>query len=243
MVAVAAALVVVLTVGSACGGNGSDETASARAIEPEAQQRAESINLTLADFPAGWRASAPESDDDTGREVFNECIGVDYSGLTRIGDAESQDFFAQGGSTQASSAVVILDDEQQAEDAMSKYSEGFGGSAAEDCFQDVIERAVRAEGDNEGFKGFKLGEVDIGELSFTPPDVDEAQAWQIVIPLESTSGAGEGLEPNFYLELVLLREGDATARLLTQDVLTEFDRDLREKLIQTLADRMTQAAA
>jgi hypothetical protein len=76
----------------------------------------------------------------------------------------------------------------------------------------VIERAVRAEGDNEGFKGFKLGEVDIGELSFTPPDVDEAQAWQIVIPLESTSGAGEGLEPNFYLELVLLREGDTTAR-------------------------------
>jgi hypothetical protein len=244
MVAVAAALVVVLTVGSACGGNGSDETASARAIEPEAQQRAESINLTLADFPDGWRVSAAESDDDTGREVFNECIGVDYSGLTRIGDAESQDFFAQGGQAeQASSAVVIFDDEQQAGDAMSKYSEGFGGSAAADCFQDVIERAVRAEGDNEGFEGFKFGEVDIGELSFTPPDVDEAQAWQIVIPLESTSGAGEGLEPNFYLELVLLREGDTTARLLTQDVLTEFDRDLREKLIQTLADRMAQAAA
>jgi hypothetical protein len=54
------------------------------------------------------------------REVFNECISVDYSGLTRIGDAESQDFFAQGGSaTQASSAVVIFDDEQQAEDAIS----------------------------------------------------------------------------------------------------------------------------
>lgn len=238
MVAVAAALVVVLTVGSACGGNGSDETASARAIEPEAEQRAESINLTLADFPDGWRVAAPESDDDTGREVFNECIGVDDSGLTRIGDAESQDFFAQGGQAeQASSAVVIFDDEQQAGDAMSKYSEDFGGSAAEDCFQDVIERAV-----NEGFEGFKLGEADIGELSFTPPDVDEAQAWQIVIPLESTSGAGEGL-PNFHLELVLLREGDTTARLLTQHLLTEFDRDLHDKLIQTLADRMTQAAA
>ena len=66
---VAAALVVVLTVGSACGGNGSDETASARAIEPEAQQRAESVNLTLADFPDGWRVAAPESDDDTGRAL------------------------------------------------------------------------------------------------------------------------------------------------------------------------------
>ena len=85
---------------------------------------------------------------------------------------------------------------------MSKYSEGFGGSAAEDCFQDAIERVVSAEGDNEGPEGFKFGEVDIGELSFTPPDVDEAQAWQIVIPLESTSVAGEGLEPNFYLDQV-----------------------------------------
>jgi hypothetical protein len=123
----AAALVVVLTIGSACGGNGSDETASARAIEPEAQQRAESVNLTLADFPDGWRVAAPESDDDTGREVFNECISVDDSGLTRIGDAESQDFFAPGGQAeQARSAVVIFDEEQQAGDAMSKYSEGFG---------------------------------------------------------------------------------------------------------------------
>ena len=60
------------------------------------------------------------------------------------------------------SAVVIFDDEQQAGDAMSKYSEGFGGSAAEDCFQDAIERVVSAEGDNEGPEGFKFGEVDIG---------------------------------------------------------------------------------
>jgi hypothetical protein len=157
--------------------------------------------------------------------------------LTRIGDAQPQDFFShrravEGGATQASSAVVIFDDEQQGEDAVSRYSESFGGSAAEDCFQDVIER------DNEGFEGFKLGEVDIGELSFTPPDVDEAQAWQIVIPLEATSGVREGLEPNVYFELVLLREGDTTARLLTQDVLQEFDRELRDKLVRAVAGRM-----
>lgn len=239
----ALALIVLLVAAGACGGDDDEgeATASGIAIEPEAQQRAESINLTLADFadfPDDWRVAAPESDDDTGREVFNECISVDYSGLTRTGDAKSQDFFDLGGEAeQASSAVVIFDDEQQAEDAMSKYSEDFGGRAAEDCFQDVIERAVNKQG-----LVFKLGEADIGELSFTPPDVDEAQAWQIVTPLESPSGAEEGL-PNLYLELVLLREGDTTARLLTQHLQTEFDRDLRDKLIQTLADRMTQAAA
>jgi hypothetical protein len=235
--------VCVLAVATACGGtdNGGD-TASERAIEPEAQQRAESINLTLADFPDGWRVAAPESDDDTGREVFNECIGVGYSGLTRIGDAESQDFFfPQGGAMQASSAVVIFDDEQQAGDAMSKYSEDFGGSTAEDCFQDAIERVVRAEG-NDPPEGFKFGEVDIGELSFTAPDVDEAQAWQIVIPLESASGVEEGPEVNSYQDLVLLREGDTTARLLTQEVETEFDRELLDKLAETLAGRMSESA-
>ena len=233
------ALIVLLVAAGACGGDDDEgeATASGTAIEPEAQQRAESIDLTLVDLPDGWRVAAPESDDDTGREVFNECISVDYSGLTRTGDAESQDFFAQGGQAeqQASSAVVIFDDEQQAGDAMSKYSEGFGGSAAENCFQDVIERT------NKGFEAFKLGEADIGELSFTPPDVDEAQAWQIVIPVGFPSEAGEGPEPNLYLELVLLREGDTTARLLTQHLQTEFDRDLRDKLIQTLADRMSES--
>ena len=236
----ALALIVLLVAAGACGGDDDEgeATASGIAIEPEAQERAESINLTPADFPDGWRVAAPESDDDTGRELFSECISVDYSGLTRTGDAKSQDFFDQGGEAeQASSAVVSFADEQQAGDAMSKYSEDFGGSAAEDCFQDVIERAV-----NSKDLVFKLGEADIGELGFTPPDVDEAQAWQIVTPLQSPSGAEEGL-PNLYLELVLLREGDTTARLLTQHLQTEFDRDLRDKLIQTLADRMTRPPA
>jgi hypothetical protein len=83
-----AALVgVVFAATGACGENGNgDETASGRAVEPEAQERAESILLKLADFPTGWRASAPEADE-SGRDKFNQRIGVDYSQLTRIGEA------------------------------------------------------------------------------------------------------------------------------------------------------------
>jgi hypothetical protein len=162
---------VVLAATAACGGNGNgDDTASGRAIEPEAQQRAESIVLKLSDFPNDWRASAPEADK-SGRDKFNGCIGVDYSGLTRIGDAESQDF-AKGDSTEAMSDAVIFKDEQQAEDAMSEHSEGLGGTAAEDCFQDLVEEALKGEA------GIKLGEIDVGELSFTRPEVDDAKAWQ-----------------------------------------------------------------
>jgi hypothetical protein len=180
--------------------------------------------------------SAP-SPDESGRDKFNECIGVDYSELTRIGDAESQDFAKD--SAEATSDVVIFEDDQQAVDALSEHSDGLSGTTAEDCFQDLVEEAVKEEG-NEG--DIKLGEIDIGELSFTPPDVDEAKAWQIEMPVEITSGVGKGFEPSVYIELVTLREGNTTAVLTTQDVLTEFDRDLRDKLVQTLADRMSESA-
>jgi hypothetical protein len=149
----------------------------------------------------------------------------------------SQDF-AKGDSTEAISDVVIFKSEQQAEDAMSEHAEGLAGAAAEDCVQDLVEEAFKEEG------GFKLGEIDVGELSFTPlPGVDEAKAWQIVIPVEITSGVGKGFEPDVYLELVILREGDTVAVLSTQDVLTEFDRDLRDKLVQTIEGRMSESSA
>jgi hypothetical protein len=144
--ALVAAAAAILVATPACGGNGggdSDDTASERAIEPEAQERAESIVLKLADFPNGWRASAPE-DEDSGREEFNKCIGVDYSELTRIGEADSQDF-AKGDSTEASSDVAIFTSDQQAEDLMSEFAAGMSGSAAEDCFQDLIEEAFKGE--------------------------------------------------------------------------------------------------
>jgi hypothetical protein len=83
---------------------------------------------------------------------------------------------------------------------------------------------------------------DVGELSFSPPDVDEAKAWQIVIPVEITSGVGEGFTPDVYIEQVLLREGDTVARVFTEDVLTEFDEELRNQLVQTVAGRMSESS-
>ena len=59
--------------------------------------------------------------------------------------------------------------------------------------------------------------------------------------MEITSGVGEGFEPSVYIELVTLREGATVTDLTTQDVLTEFDRALRDKLVQTLADRMSES--
>jgi hypothetical protein len=229
---VAAVVGVVLAAGAACGGNGGgDDTAAGRAIEPEAQDRAEAIVLKLSDFPNGWRASAPE--DEEGGEEFRKCIGVDYSRLTMIGEAESQDF-AMGESTEASSEVSIFKSDQQAEGGIREFSEGMRSETVEDCVRDLVEQAFRGE------RSLEVGEIDVGELSFTPPDVDEAEAWQIVIPVEITSGVAEGLSPDVYLEFMTMREGDTVADVRTSDVLTEFDPDLRGKLVQAVAERMSE---
>ena len=107
------------------------------------------------------------------------------------------------------------------------------GTEIEDCVQDLIEENVEAD------RSVDVGEVDVGQLNVTPPDVEEAGAWQIVIPVEITSGVGEGLTPSVYLEFVALREGDEVAILETSDVLTEFDSDLRDSLVAAIAGRMS----
>ena len=110
---VVAALSLVLATCTACGGNGDgDGSASGSAIEPEAQERAEAFVLKLSDFPNGWRGSAPEEEDEEGAETFRRCAGIDFSGLTRIGEAESLDF-ATGESTEASSEAVVFASEQK----------------------------------------------------------------------------------------------------------------------------------
>jgi hypothetical protein len=246
LVAVRLGLALALLAGvSACGGGDGDESsngggssngASSVEIDAAAQERAEAVVLQLSDFPTGWRASAAEEDDEGG-EKLRECIGVDYSELTRTGEADSQDFAK--GQAEASSTAAVFADEGQASAWMDEYTRGMTSSGVEDCFQETIDESVSESGES----GFKLGEVDVGQLSFTPPaNVDEASAWQLAVPVEITSGAGKGLSANVYIEFVVLREGDTAAVVQTEDVLTEFDPELRDQLVAAVAGRMTAPA-
>lgn len=217
---------------AACGGGSDDEQgAASRAIEPDATERAEYVVLKLSDFPDGWRASSPE-DDDAGGGSFRRCIGVDYSKLTFTGDAESQDF-AMGENTEVSSDARVFKTEAEAVRAVEEYAAGMASEAAEGCVKELIEDRPGADQD------LKVGEVDVGELSFTAPAVDEARAWQIAIPFDVTSGAAEGLSVTAYLDIIQLREGDTVVSVQSSDVLTPFDSSLRQELVAKVADRMT----
>ena len=87
--------------------------------------------------------------------------------------------------------------------------------------------------------GYKVGDIEIGELRTTKPaGVDEARAWEIVIPFEVTSGAGKGLAASAYADTFYLRKGNVVAHVNTGDVLSPLDQALRSHLVRTVAQRM-----
>jgi hypothetical protein len=190
--------------------------------------------LRLSYFPDGWRASTRDDADTSGQDEFRRCLGTDYSQLTIIGEAES-DEFAEGNSTEVASEAAIYGSAAEAVTALEEFASG--RDAIEECVGDAIHDAAEDEDEVE------IGDVDAGELSFTPPPgVDAAQAWQIAVPFETKSGALEGFSATYYLDLILLRKGDVVLWVETQDVLTPFDSDLRDLLLSRAAGRMGPAS-
>jgi hypothetical protein len=230
-VAVALA-VVVLAVGTACGGGGNSKSGEAnRTITPEAQKHAEAINLKLTDFPNGWRASTPTTNEAEKAKTL-KCFGLDYSKLTLIGAASSRDF-AKGNNATASSDAKITKTEEQAKDGLQRVAEALAGPAARDCFRKEIGSTP----------GYKVGEIDVGELKYpSPPNVDDARAWEVVIPTEVTSGPEKGFSLPGYVDTVVLRKGNIVAHVDTSGVLSPLDEALRAHLVRTVAERISASA-
>lgn len=141
------------------GGGGSDgEREATRAIQPEAQEYAQSLILTLSDFPDGWRQRQAD-DETTGREEFRACLGVDLSPFTITGEAESDDFLI-GEYAEVSSAADVFKSEQMASDAFAEAAAGYDSEEADACMTELV---------GGGGDDVEFGEIEIGPLSFTPP--------------------------------------------------------------------------
>jgi hypothetical protein len=234
----AAAITILCLSLSACGGDGEGDGGAEGndfqvAIEPEAQEQAESLLLTLADFPDGWRAGPADEEDEEREAAFRECVGVDYSAFTKVGEARS-DAFAMGETAQASSEADVLESAGMAEAALAEFTRGFRDDEASAC---MLEYLGELEDDQ-----VEVTQAEVGELSFTPPaGVDDASAFQAVITVEGNPGTeAAGVSVDAYVDFVLLREGAATVAVTAQDVVTPFDPALRDELIAAVAERLTE---
>jgi hypothetical protein len=212
-----------------CGGGGDDESSSTvatRAIEAGDQHRAAAVVLKLSDMPDGWRGAPAEKSE-------NKCASLDSSALTITGEKDSDDFEKQ--SAQVSSTATVFRNESDATRGVELMVEGMKSDELEKCLKGALEKENKTE--------FGIGDVDAGELSFDPPeDVDEAHAWQVVIPIELKTGEAKGMSADAYLDVFTLREGDTVAVLIAEDVFESFDQELRDRLLDTLAERLAAPA-
>ena len=222
---------------SACGGGEDGESESSqfqRAIEPQAQERAESVLLTSSDFPAGWQTEPADPEDDLdGDEAFNDCIGVDYSDFTLIGEAESDDFLGEQ-AERASSESEVFENEEAAADAISELTEGFGSDEASTCMNEMLGEFEDEE--------VAITKAELQELDFTaPPGVDDANGWRIAFTIEGKEGTqSEGATAVAYIDLIQIRSGETTAELSTLDVEQPFDAEMRDELLGVVADRLSE---
>jgi hypothetical protein len=221
---------------SACGGGGDSNDESSRlqvAIDQEAQALAESMLLQLTDFPDGWRAGEPSEEDEEGDEAFRDCVGVDFSDFTVVGEARSDDF-AMGETATASSDAKVFETEGMAADAIARFADAFDSAEADACMSDFL-----GEFEDESVE---VTGAEVGELSFIPPSgVDDAEAWQVVINVEGKAGSqAEGVSATGYVDLVQLRSGAGISEVTTVDVFSPFDAELRDQLVAAVAGRMSE---
>jgi hypothetical protein len=221
---------------SACGGGGDSNEESSRlqvAIDSEGQTRAESMLLQLTDFPDGWRAGEPSEEDEEGDEAFRDCVDVDFSDFTVIGEARSDDF-AMGETATASSEAKVFETEEMAADAIARFASAFDSAEADACMTDFL-----GEFEDESVE---IAGAEVGELSFTPPSgVDDAKAWQVAISIEGKAGSqADRVSATGYVDLVQLRSGAGISEVTTVDVFSPFDAGLRDQLVAAVASRMSE---
>ena len=226
------AAVVGLLVGSGCGGDDDgDGRRATRDIQAAAQARAESLVLKRSDFTQGWRASPPEQEDEGAGEEFRRCVGVDFSEFTVTGEADS-DEFSMGNSLRVSSDARVVDTERDAVDAVAEFTRGFHRRTTNDCLGRLIAEAIKESSD----RNVEVGEVEVRQLSVAVPAVEQAQGWEIAIPIEV-----QGSSTTVLLEYTLLREGNEVVSVQAQDVGRRPTPALGDQVLGVLAARMSQA--
>ena len=199
------------------GGDGADAAA---------QARADSVDLTVSDFPDGWEAS-PSTDSDE-ESPLNECDPRLGDRSVQLARHSTDDFsigsMDGGDGTQVTARTVVFEDEAAATDAVAPFSDPDVIS----CIDDALKSAFSSSGQDVTVEG-TLG---LGDAEF---DVDET------VPLSATytlTGAdGSTLDMNFGV--LVLRTGDIATNVIVQSVDPDFD--VTTLPIDTLVEQLNAA--
>lgn len=202
-------------------------TATEDEADPAAQARADSVDLVLSDFPDGWEATPPTDPD--AESPLNECDPALGDRSTQLARHATDDFssgsFEAGDGTMFTARTVVFEDEAAAEAAMAPFSD----PEVVACIDEALKSAYTGGGSDVTVEGsLKIGEADI--------DVDEAAALSGTYTVTS---AADGSSIEVRLGVLALRTGDIATNLVVQSVNPEFEVD--QLPVDTLVEALNAA--
>ena len=206
-----------------------DDAGNDEPVGSDDQVIAEEAVLQLSDFEPGWRADEPDPDDDDDDVDIDECEGFE-SFDDDAPSADSKTFVRD--QTEIESSVAMASTPQEAEGFMRLLSE----EATVECLRQVVQEAA-----DEGFQEDPDLQAQFDSLSSTVGPVsvgdygDEAAGFQIEATFE-----GAELTLDFYVDLLVVREGRALALFTFVDVFSPFSGD-RDRLVEAVVDRLAAA--
>lgn len=188
-------------------------TEEATTTEPsgdaDAQARADSIDLTVSDFPDGWEASP--SDDDDSPSPLDECDPSFADESTTLAEHSTDEFtigsLDAGDGTNLAAETKVFTDEDAAKAALDPFSDA-----------DVISCI---DGKLKELFGGSQGADVSGEL--TEDDIDVGADQSEGVSATYTIGAPDGSTADVNIGLLLVRTGDLATMVTITSVGESFD--------------------
>jgi hypothetical protein len=229
---VAAGVCCLVALAGACGEGGSKQEFSV-----EDQTRAEAINVTPLDLPAGWvaapvTAGAGEAAGDAVRAAFDDCLAQEREALAPTADSGSGTFQSSG--LKVASNVTFARSERAARAYLGALESDRGAF----CLKQAIESATRelppvpTSADQTTTTLF-LSDVTVERLLLATPVGDEAVGLRASSSLRTRSG-----EPlPVTSDLVVFRTGRSIVTATFVAMRSQFPADLEQTVLSRLAQR------
>jgi hypothetical protein len=204
-----------------------EETTTTTAVDDEeAQDRADSVDVSLSDFPDGWDSAEP--DDPDAESPLNDCDPALGDRSTQLARHATDDFsigtIEGGDGVQFTARTAVFEDEAAAEDAVAPFSDPDVVS----CIDGKLKEAYTSSGEGITVEG-----------TLEPADVDLGTDETVGLSASYTVSADDGSSLDVNLGVLVMRTGDIATNVLIQSVDPNFD--VSTLPVQQLADLLNAA--
>jgi hypothetical protein len=209
------------------------DTSLSAAETASEEARADSMLLTLDDFPDSW-VTLPNATDDMGEVTIDNlarCLGT-ASPVTELPEARTPGFVSPVGDLVAARVFLAPDDVRPR-----RAIELLRDEAAPGCYAKAYQSSLAAHRPEGLPADVEFGTVTGVRLPYTTFG-NTTVAWRTSIPLSV-----DHQDLNLYIDSVVVRVDRALVELSFESELRPYDRDQSERVTQTLVNRVTDVVA